>query len=115
MPKMNSKKETVSKHITLEKLVNEKLKEESKQYGSTVNETIDFIISDYFRVKDAEEGNVTLKEIVYRLNDQNEALRKILAQNTETLLKTYYRLDDFLRSFEEPFEDDEDDYPIDNS
>lgn len=114
MRKYNPKEETVSKHISLGKSLNARLKEEAKQNFTTVNDMVSFIISEYFQIKNAEKGNATLKEIVYRLNEQNEALRKILSQNSKTILDTYYRLDDFLRTYEKPFDDD-DELPIDNS
>ncbi|WP_295730299.1 hypothetical protein [uncultured Limosilactobacillus sp.] len=114
MPKVKSKNERVGHFIRFEKSLDDRLKQEAKLNNSPLSDMVSFIVSDYFEAKEAEKGNATLKEIIYKLNQQNEALLKILSQNSETILKTYYRLDDFLTLYEKPFDDDKD-LPIDNS
>lgn len=104
----------VSKHIRLSNELNEKIKQEAKNNGMNAVEMIQYILEDYFKVKDAENGDGTLKEIIYRLNDQNSAINDNLSEILKATLQTQFSLQDFLKSFQDP-DLDPDNLPMDYS
>lgn len=114
MPKLKTQKDQVGKFIRLDKSLNERIKKEANDNGMNATEMIQYILEDYFKVKDAENGDGTLKEIIYRLNDQNSAINDNLSEILKATLQTQFSLQDFLKSFQEP-DLDNDDLPMDYS